>query len=296
MAKIVPDQAPSLFPPFLAGTMSDVAAGKAMFSTLLHSPSSFLSPSGSMVPHTAAADAAFGKILESLSHQRIIAHIDVFNCTLLIYDAIINLQVEIEYIWMKKWTFLTVLYVFQRYIPFFDTAGLVLHHQFGANLSTRYCMLNYKIAGWSFIVGVVLSEIILLLRVWAIWKRSFPVAIGLVTFLLACWVPCSIFLGKFLNAMEFAILPFPNFRGCFISGGNHILYVCWVLVMVYDAGTLVMILIPGVDAYRRQGRSEFVKAVYRDGVIYYALIFLVSLINVLVVLVLPEDFVHLLTS
>ncbi|KAF9260180.1 hypothetical protein L218DRAFT_962804 [Marasmius fiardii PR-910] len=248
------------------------------------------------MPDAAAAKAAVEKIVEALGHQRIVSHVDVLSTTLLVYEVIINLPVEIEHIWMRKWSLLTVLYTLQRYLPFFDTAGLVLYHQFGANLSTRYCTLNYNIGGWSFIIGIVLSEIVLTLRVWAVWKRSIAVAIGLVVFFLACWVPCYVLFAEFLSATKFAILPLPDFRGCFIAGGSHILYLCWVLMMVYDTGTLVMILIPGVAAYRRGGRSELVKTVYQDGVIYYVFLFLISTINVIVILTLPPDLVHLLSS
>ncbi|KAG7089069.1 hypothetical protein E1B28_010779 [Marasmius oreades] len=244
----------------------------------------------------AAPKAAFERIVEALGHQQIIAHVDVFNATLLVYDVIINLPLEIELVWKRKWSYLTVLYILQRYIPFFDTAGVTLHHHFGTNLSPHTCTLDYSIAAWSYVVGIVLSEILLTLRVWAVWERSTPVAIGLVVYFLACWVPCYVFLAQFLSAMEFAVLPFPNFRGCFISGGSHVLYLCWVLLMVYDTGTLIMILIPGISAYRRGGRSELVKTVYRDGVVYYALIFLISTINVIIVLTLPADLVHLLSS
>ncbi|KAF9259422.1 hypothetical protein L218DRAFT_947647 [Marasmius fiardii PR-910] len=212
----------------------------------------------------AAAKAMLEKIIEALGHQRIIAHIDVFNATLLTYDVIINLPLEIEHIWARKWSFLTVLYVLQRYLPFFDTAGVTLHHHFAVNMSPRSCTLDYSIAAWSFVAGIVISEILLTLRIWAVWKRSIPVAIGLIVFFLACWVPCYALLAKFLSAMEFTTLPLPNFRGCFISGGSNILYLCWVLLMVYDSGTLIMILIPGVAAYRRGGRSELIKTVYQD--------------------------------
>ncbi|KAG7089065.1 hypothetical protein E1B28_010775 [Marasmius oreades] len=138
--------------------------------------------------------------------------------------------------------------------------------------------------------------VILALRVWAVWKKSILVGVGLGVYFLACWVPCYVFLGQFLSAMEFAILPYPQFRGCFISGGSHVIYLCWVLLMIYDIGTLVMILVPGFKAYRRGGRSELVKTVYRDGVVYYGLIFSVSMLNVIVALTLPPDLVHLLSS
>ncbi|KAG7089058.1 hypothetical protein E1B28_010768 [Marasmius oreades] len=48
-----------------------------------------------------------------------------------------------------------------------------------------------------------------------------------------------------------------------------------------------MILFPGVAAYRRGGRSELYATVRQDGVIYFAFIFLVSVINVIVALTLP---------
>ncbi|KAG7089134.1 hypothetical protein E1B28_010842 [Marasmius oreades] len=243
-----------------------------------------------------AAAAKFERMVVGLTHQQIIKHIDVLNATLLVYDILLNLSLEIEHIWRRQWSYLTVLYILQRYTPLFDTAAVTLQHHFALNLSPQYCDLNHKIASWSYVVGIVLSETILALRVWAVWKRSIPVGIGLSVWFLGCWIPCFVFLGKFLGAMEFAIAPFTKFRGCFISGGSNILYVCWVLLMIYDAGTLVMILIPGVGAFRRGGRSELVRTVYRDGVIYYALIFLMSTLNVIIVLTLPPDLVYLLST
>ncbi|KAG7089122.1 hypothetical protein E1B28_010830 [Marasmius oreades] len=241
-----------------------------------------------------AAETAM--IIEALTHQRIVAHVDVFITALLVCEIIINLPVEIEHIWMKRWSYLTVLYIIQRYLPFFDTAVMVLNLHFGENLSTRDCTLNYNISAWCFIVGIVLSEILLTLRVWAVWQRSLPVAIGLSVFFFACWVPCYVLFAQSLSAAVFATLPLPNFRGCLIANGDHIIFLWWVLMMVYDTGILVAILIPGVAAYRRGGRSELVRTVYHDGVIYYALIFLVSTINVIVTLALPPDLVLLLTS
>ncbi|KAF9255738.1 hypothetical protein L218DRAFT_950532 [Marasmius fiardii PR-910] len=199
------------------------------------------------------------EIIELLSHQRIIAHLDVLNTTLLIYDVIINLPVEIDHVWRRKWTILSVLYIVQRYLPFFDTALVTLHHNFGMNLSVSYCHLNYQIVGWSFTIGVSLSQIVLTLRVWAIWRMSIPVGVGLTVLFLAIWVP---------------FIPFLNYRGCLITGGSNILFIVfWVFMMVYDGCMLVMMLIPGVTALRRGGRSELVKTIYRDGVVYYALIF-----------------------
>ncbi|KAF9255137.1 hypothetical protein L218DRAFT_884795 [Marasmius fiardii PR-910] len=212
----------------------------------------------------AVAKVAFEKLVGALDHQRMVAVI--FNATLLVYDVLLNLGLEIKFIWARNWSLLTVLYIIQRYLPFFDTLGVTLHHHFAPNLSPRRCTLDYTIAGWSYAVGIALSEVILTLRVWAVWKKNIPVGIGLVVFFLACWVSFYVLLEKFLSAMQFTALPLPNFRGCFISDGSHILFLNWVLLMVYDTGTLILILIPGVKtAFSPGGRSELIRVIYQDG-------------------------------
>ncbi|KAF9259386.1 hypothetical protein L218DRAFT_947615 [Marasmius fiardii PR-910] len=236
-----------------------------------------------------AARAAFDGIIVALDHARLVSHIDVFNSTLLVYDVILNLALEIEHIWRRPWSSLTVLYIFQRYLPFFDTAVVTLHHDFGVNLSPSYCTVNYHVAAWCFMGGILLSEVLLTLRVWAVWERRTSVGVGFILFFFACWGTGCFFLARFLSAVKFAYPPFPipNYHGCFLVNGSHAIYLCWVMWMVYDTGTLIMMLIPGVSAYRRGGRSELMRAVYRDGVMYYALIFLVSTTNVVVGLTLP---------
>ncbi|KAF9254706.1 hypothetical protein L218DRAFT_885719, partial [Marasmius fiardii PR-910] len=189
----------------------------------------------------------------------------VFSATLLVYDVFINLRTEIEYIWMNKWSSMTVLYILQRYLPFFDITGVTLHHHFGASLSPRRCSLDHKMAAWSYTVGIMLSEIILTLRVWAVWERGVIVGVGLVVFFLTCWIPYCVFVAQFSSAMSFS--PFPHLPGCFITdaGGSSILYLFYVLFMVYDTGIFLMMIIPGVAAYKRGGSSELVKTIYRDG-------------------------------
>ncbi|KAF9270510.1 hypothetical protein L218DRAFT_40022 [Marasmius fiardii PR-910] len=271
--------------------------------------------SGTMADPSARKEV-FEKIVYALDHQQLVAHLDVVSATLLVYETIVNLHLEIQYIWTRKWSLFTVLYIIQRYLPFFDTTVLILHRKsvrskfehsllhlklqhrrmYGSRYTTFANGFDVVVHVGFYVVGIALSEIVLTIRVWAVWKRSTLAGIGLLVFFLACWVPDYALFARFLSSMEFATPPLPKFRGCFIAAGSHILFVCWVLMMVYDSGMLVMILIPGVAAYRSGGRSELMKTIYRDGVIYYAYLFLISLINVIVILILPPDLVHLLNS
>ncbi|KAG7089132.1 hypothetical protein E1B28_010840 [Marasmius oreades] len=230
-----------------------------------------------------------------LSHQHIVTYMDVVSAALLAYDVIIKLDVEIEHIWMRKWSFLTVVYIIQRYLPFIDTMGLVLDHHFGAHLNEHYCTLNFNMAGWCYIVGMTLSQVILTIRVWAVWNRSVPVAVGFVLFFLGCWVPCYVLLGEFSRTGKFGPDPSNTSFGCYLTS-HPSLVPFWALWLVYDSGTFMMILIPGLRAYRGVGRSELLKAIYQDGVAYYVFMFSTSLANMIGNLILPYDLTFLLFS
>lgn len=235
------------------------------------------------------------KVLQALQHQQLVAYLDVVSASLFLYDYLLTLPMEIALIWPSKWCLLKMLYIAQRYTPFYDTLGLVLHHQFALNLSPTYCLTNYKISGWSYISSIAISEVILALRLWAIYDQSHRVALWLAIFFLACWIPNFTIMGHFLKSMGFAPPPIP-YPGCFIIAGSPILAVCWILMMIYDAGNVVMMSLRGYTAYRSGGNSHFLNVVYRDGIIYYFCLFLVSTVNVVVINILPPDLVHLLSS
>ncbi|KAK1230770.1 hypothetical protein PQX77_006132, partial [Marasmius sp. AFHP31] len=210
------------------------------------------------------AGVSVATIVAALEHQKIVSYMDVVSSVLLVYDIVLNLDSEIQHVWRKRWSILTVLYLLQRYLPLFDTVGLILHHHFAEDLSPQYCNINYSVVTWSFNAGVVLSEAVLTLRIWAMWKRSIPVGVLLVLFHLGTEIPSIIVIQRFLSADQYARLPIPHFRGCFISGGSQIIYLTWVCLMIIDTVMLVMILIPAVSLYRMGGRSRLMKALYED--------------------------------
>ncbi|KAG7089096.1 hypothetical protein E1B28_010805 [Marasmius oreades] len=218
----------------------------------------------------------------------IVPFMDVASATLLAYDVMIKLDVEVEHIWMRKWSFLTVVYIIQRYLPFLD-GGSVLYYHFG-NLTDHYCTLIFNLNAWSYVVGISLSQFILTLRVWAVWNRSISVGIGFVIFFLACWIPSYVLLAQFsrLTFGPFPITYYPDF-GCFFASALPLLpfWVCW---LAYDTGTFVMILIPGLKAYHKGSRSGLLKTISQDGVAYYVIMFLFILINVICTVVLPVEF------
>ena len=46
-----------------------------------------------------------------------------------IWDYILTFRMEVDLVWKSKWNFMKGLYLFQRYLPFIDTIGLVFYRK-----------------------------------------------------------------------------------------------------------------------------------------------------------------------
>ena len=71
------------------------------------------------------------------------------SITLLIYDYILTLPMEVSLIWRAKWTVMKVLYVIQRYLPFEDTVIVLLH-------CTPFYLLNFSVSHFRKIILALL--------------------------------------------------------------------------------------------------------------------------------------------
>ncbi|KAG7440600.1 uncharacterized protein BT62DRAFT_577972 [Guyanagaster necrorhizus] len=242
-----------------------------------------------------STNGSLESIETAFQHTRLVGYMDVSSVALLLYDYTLTLSLEVDLVWCAPWSLLKLFYIVQRYLPFFDTAFLVLYHQFAPELSIRYCQISHSMSGWMFTTGIAISEVILTARVWAVWECNKKLTFGLPVFFLLCWAPNFAMMGVFLKSMKFGPAPLPSL-GCFVTTSDDILYLCWTCLMIYDTGMLLLMLVAGVRAYKTGGDSALFNVVFRDGVMYYAYLFVISVINVAMILSLPRDLVHLLSS
>jgi len=141
------------------------------------------------------------------------------------------------------------------------------------------------------------AEILLTIRTWACWGEARWLTIGLPIFFLVVWVIVYVFLGFFLRTVEF-IRP-PHYAipfGCFYVEADSVLVACWAAMMVYDAGLLLLMGIRGFPTLKGMGKETLSKVVYRDGLIYYLFLFVLSLVNIVIILCLPYEYVNLFTT
>ncbi|KAJ3832797.1 hypothetical protein F5878DRAFT_713555 [Lentinula raphanica] len=147
--------------------------------------------------------------------------------------------------------------IVKRYMPFIDTVAITSI----ATLTTQpmdphTCRVLSFFAGWMDLTGIALTEIVLTIRTWVLWKKNIKLSFGLPLFYICCWIPILYALNRYLQSQTC----------CVYSGGQSILYLCWAFLTVYEIVYL--------------GHwSELTKVIYRDGIIYYIFLFAWSAIN-----------------
>ncbi|TFK62609.1 hypothetical protein BDN72DRAFT_383656 [Pluteus cervinus] len=225
----------------------------------------------------------------------------VASSTLYLYDLLLTLDLEVNLLWPSKWTLFKVVYLLQRYLPLVDTMILVMMWEFG-HFNSETCESLYRASGWPFVVGMILSEAILIRRTLAVWgdNRKLQIAIYL-AFL--CWM-ISIYwmLGIYDNTLTYhsSTSSMPGIH-CFTTGKAHFNSLCWVLFTVFDIGLLILISIPAYRAYRSRDDSAVLgsmlaQVVYRDGILYYLCLVALSASNIILTLKLPRDYADMLYS
>jgi len=216
----------------------------------------------------------------------------VASKVLFIYDILLMLDKEILFITGSKWSPIKFLYLLSRYLPLVEFA-VVIYHQGSSNLSNSNCRIAYRVNGFLDVIGMAMSEVLLSYRLWIIWKKNMKVAYSLSALLLALSVAGLIFMNIFVNSLKFFQLQSPLVGSCFFSSGSRIIWVVWVLVLAYNS-TLAVLVTKGTSLYSY--RSPLINRLYKAGLLYYAVLFVASAVNIIVIISLPSEYTILLSS
>jgi len=212
--------------------------------------------------------------------------------TILVYDLACTLDQEILYVWPRPWSMSTALFVLNRYLPFVDTF-LSLSAKF-TRISPEECLMRNKAVGWLSVFGIMLSEGILMLRTYAIWERKRGVLIFLCALALVVSVPTIVFLYLETRSLQYKPNS-PDVLGCTLAHSGKILIFGYLMIMISETAIAVL---TAVKAYRdlRRSRVPWILKLYRDGMLFYVYLLIVSIANVMVPILAPSMYANWLAT
>ncbi|KAJ6590404.1 hypothetical protein DFH09DRAFT_1139297 [Mycena vulgaris] len=202
--------------------------------------------------------------------------------TILVYDWMCTLDQEVSYVWNSSWTTGKLLFIINRYLPFVVVSVSVAGQH--TLIRPAECLTRYKLVSWLTLFGVHLSEVILMLRTYAIWERRRGVLVFLIILFLSTAIPAAVFWKSGLNFTEFEEFSFSE--GCSILDASRI--TIWAYLMVVISETAIAIL-TAIRAYRDLcwSRQPWIVQLYQDGMLFYVYLLAISLANILIPILTP---------
>ncbi|KAJ8697739.1 hypothetical protein PTI98_004514 [Pleurotus ostreatus] len=213
--------------------------------------------------------------LHSLTLFQLCSYSAAVSAALLFYDYSITVADEIELIWFAPWGAGKGLFLLNRYLSFIDTP-LWLYRDLGTRHSLSVCGTLDNITGWTLIIGVLIAEVIMILRVWALWARSRILGAALAVLSSGTFVGVAIAYVKYHQARTYEP-PILNL-GCRAVDNSRTDGVIYILVTAVEISMLILIMTRGLRGDRLR-YSSAIRRAYRDGILYYVILAISSALN-----------------
>ncbi|KAI0765108.1 hypothetical protein C8Q74DRAFT_1029426 [Fomes fomentarius] len=238
----------------------------------------------------------------------------VASYTLALVEIMSTLPDEIALIWPGRLTVVKAIFLVNRYLVLIDTTFAVIsaiptqdtkvdpihmHMRVELMLTTithtpdnQLCSITYQTLAYFYVVGIVLSEIILIIRTVALWGFNEYVKFLLYGVLLEM-VPFTLYCVY----QAVAWIDYPNIDRLRITGCVPATQAqdIWPAYACFILGETAIISLTIVKRFMNdtsfEGRSEgrLLYTMYRDGSFFYAIVLAMSVINMLVMWVAPHE-------
>jgi hypothetical protein len=224
----------------------------------------------------------FLPIIRDIQHSRFST---LAASTIIVYDHLITFDQEIELVWNAPWSMGKILFFLNRYYPLCVVA-FNQYTLFTTDLTDELCMIWLRWQGWSALGACMIAEIILQLRLYALYFLDKKVLFFMVVSFLATSACSAFIMGKVLSNFTVQSHLIPGLPFCIPIKIPSYLYAFWIPILAFESLLCGMALFRGFQAfrYRRsvfQAGRHLVTLLLRDSIIYYLVVFVTYLVNLL---------------
>jgi len=209
------------------------------------------------------------------------------------YDYVLTFSNEIEYIWSKPWTWVSTLFILVRY---FGLCCIVIISLVGSSFlpgPAKTCQIIVIINGWILSLFIGAADFVMILRVWAMYNRS-RLMLGALLVLFSLEIILVIVPAAFISDpknVSAATIQILDFSYC-VVGFTPVIWTQVAAILQITHGTVMCMLAfvqfvrQSLQMYRvtKQWQLDrYMNLLVRQGILYFLVIFVTSLINVFVV-------------
>jgi len=231
------------------------------------------------------------------SLQNDLASLQLSNCVSLVivtaiaYDYILTFSREMEYIWNKPWSLVSTLFVIVRYL---GLCGFMMDCFLGTSFlpgPAKLCGVLEIITLWAIFIYICAADLMMILRIWAMYNRSKIILGILLTSYLGEIIPSTIASVVYSNPKSFVVIVNQLLDLSFCSLGAisaswnkatslsqlvHAGVMCTLVVIQFTARSAQM-----YRATKQWQLGPFVNLLIVEGVVYFLAILMWNLVNTL---------------
>ncbi|KIY68166.1 hypothetical protein CYLTODRAFT_453779 [Cylindrobasidium torrendii FP15055 ss-10] len=227
-----------------------------------------------------------------------------------VYDWICTLDQEIEAFWFERTSLASVLFFLNRYLPFVDTflnvyllinsaatvqARVFLYPEMRADgeslrLCVCYCRISEKDSGFPalIVVGLLISEVILMIRTYAVWGRRRWILITFSIQLSVLIVISTTVTQLEMDSLVYSPLSGTGPYGCVATHGSPVIMFSYGALLLSETIIAILTAIKARQHLRRSPSSWVYELYVRYGLSYYVYTFVFALANTLVPVLKPS--------
>ncbi|KLO16853.1 hypothetical protein SCHPADRAFT_195431 [Schizopora paradoxa] len=221
------------------------------------------------------------EITTLVRHMFVAKYFNVASAVILVFDTLENFSDEVELIWNQRWSVGKALYIASRYLVFVDVS-LMLIYLFDSRLETKACHRVYITTTYFSFIGACIAELVLLIRVYAIWKQS-AIVLAILCFMSLVFVITSILnlnIHDDFRTLKFFDSPVPSIIPCFRPRIEIRAFIDFGCLVLLDLTIVIFTAWGAVTYWKENASSPLMSTFYRDGVLYFICLFALSLANV----------------
>ncbi|QRV98048.1 transmembrane protein [Ceratobasidium sp. AG-Ba] len=217
----------------------------------------------------------------------------VAGVCVLLYDHILTFPEEVEYVWKQKWSAVSTMFVLNRYItPFILAVDLYDKGGLSNYLSQSFCVnWYYAETVWNLLCFGFVHAIVAL-RVGAIWGRPGWLSITLSVLFTIYFVSTAVIAYTLQIKVADTVEYNPFFRVCLVIISPY-LWTCWIPSLIFETILFVLTVIKAREHSKANFDTPILHILYRDGVVYFAIICCCCLFNMVIWITAPLSLVAL---
>ncbi|KAG2095098.1 uncharacterized protein F5147DRAFT_718762 [Suillus discolor] len=170
---------------------------------------------------------------------RFYSYFVVASFAAIIYEWVLTLGQEIELVWTKRWSLMTILYLSLRCTGIIFTVSTVLWTLPSVSLTDTSCTIIWYLQSGTSVVANAVLGVILIIRLHAMYERSRKMLVFLVVFLLAATIVFTVIAAtSHISGVEIVIY---GIHQCSPTGSSsNLVTEAWGISTAWELTTLCL--------------------------------------------------------